>query len=107
MLNESRKKEEAQEDVARRQAVRRDQLATLKGLFFTLAVVIAPFLALIFGLTEALVVLAIGLAVTIWLTWLGAKQVGPALAVRLRVAAWLNLAVLIVTVVLVVIRITG
>lgn len=107
MLNESRKEEEVKEDAARLRAVRRDQLATLKGLFFTLAVVIAPFLALIFGLTEALVVLAIGLAVTVWLTWSGAKQVGPALASRLRIAACLNLAIFIVTLVIVVIRISA
>jgi Flp pilus assembly protein TadB len=107
MLNESRREEEAREDVARRQAVRRDQLATLKGLFFTLAVVIAPFLALIFGLTEALFVLAVGLGFTFWLTWSGAKQVGPVQASRLRTAAYLNLVLVVVTLVIVVIRITS
>lgn len=107
MLNESRREEEAREDAARLEAVRRDRLATLKGLFFTLAVVIAPFLALIFGLTEALVVLAIGLAFTAWLTWSAAKQVGVAHAARLRVAALLNLALVIVTLGIVLIRVSA
>jgi len=107
MLSETRKQDEAREDAVRLEARRRDQLATLKGLFFTLAVVIAPFLALIFGLTEALVVLAIGLAFTAWLTWAGAKQVAPAQASRLRTAAYLNLVLVVVTLVIVAVRISA
>lgn len=107
MLNESRREEEAREDAARLEAVRRDRLATLKGLFFTLAVVIAPFLALIFGLTEALVVLAIGLAFTAWLTWSATRQVGAAHAARLRIVASLNVALVIVTLGIVLVRISA
>ncbi len=107
MLNESRREEEARADAERQEAIRRDQLATLKGLFLTLAIIIAPFMALIFGLTEALFVLALGLAATVWLTWFGSKQAGVAQASRLRVAAYLNLAILIVTVVILLVRITS
>lgn len=104
MLDDARKEQEARDDASRARAVRRDQLATLKGLGFTAAVVIAPFLALLFGLTLALVVLALGLAFTGWLTWAGAKQVGAAQASRLRAAAVLNLVLVVVTLTIVVLR---
>lgn len=107
MLNNARKEQEACDDAARLRAMRRDQLATLKGLGLTLAVVAAPFLALLFGLTVALVVLSIALAFTGWLTWSGAKQVGAAQAARLRTAAALNLLLVLVTVSIVVLRVRG
>ncbi|CAA9576113.1 MAG: hypothetical protein AVDCRST_MAG87-2884 [uncultured Thermomicrobiales bacterium] len=64
-------------------------------MFFTLAVVIAPFLALVvFNLEVALVVLAAGLVLTVVLTLHAANQTGPIVRSRLRAAAALNALVL-------------
>jgi VIT1/CCC1 family predicted Fe2+/Mn2+ transporter len=66
------------------------QRASIQALLLTLAIVIAPFLALLFGLTAALVVLAIGLGLTAWLCWQASRQGGRASRGRLRALAALN-----------------
>jgi VIT1/CCC1 family predicted Fe2+/Mn2+ transporter len=106
MRNDARAEHEARDDPGRLQATRRDRLTALKGVGFTLAIVIAPFLALLFGLTVALVVLAAGLAVTGWLAWSAARHVGAAQASRLRAAAALNLVLVVVTLAIVALRVT-
>ena len=83
------------EDLHRHAAAVRDRAATIKAMVITMAIVIAPFLALIFGLEFALGVLAAGLAFTTVVTWLGARRVNPGLRFKLYVAAGLNGAMLI------------
>ena len=74
-----------------------EQRAQLRAFGLTLAIVLAPFLALAFGLNAALGVLAIALGATAFLCWHAAGAVGPAAGGRLRAAAALNgaLAVLV------------
>lgn len=80
--------EEAEaKEVAARERIHR---INLKAFLMTIAVVIAPFLALLFSLEMALVVLAAGLAFTIWLTWMGSNEVGPIQKSRLRLMAMMN-----------------
>jgi hypothetical protein len=67
-----------------------EQRAQLRAFGLTVAIVLAPFLALAFGLNAALGVLAVALAATAWLCWHAATASGPAMRSRLRVAAALN-----------------
>lgn len=67
-----------------------EERARLKALGLTLAIVVAPFLALLFGLTAALVVLAVALGFTAWLCWGASRQVGRASRGRLLSMAALN-----------------
>ena len=67
-----------------------EQRAQLRAFGLTVAIVLAPFLALAFGLNAALGVLAVALAATTFLCWHAAEAVGPATRGRLRAAAALN-----------------
>jgi len=90
-MTESWRDREAREDAGRLDALRREKREACKALFFTLAVVIAPFLALVvFGLEVALVVLAGGLVLTIVLTLNAANQTAAIVRSRLRAAAAVN-----------------
>ncbi len=82
---------ETREDADRMLALRQEKREAYKALFFTLAVVIAPFLALVvFNLEVALVVLVAGLVLTIVLTLHAANQTGAIVRSRLRAAAAVN-----------------
>jgi hypothetical protein len=54
----------------------REQRITIRAMILTLAVRIALFLALVFGITAALTVLGVGLLLTAWLCWSGPNHVG-------------------------------
>lgn len=103
-MGETWQERERRDDAARQDAVQRNRLLMLKALLFTLAIVSAPFLALLYSIDLALIVLAVGLAVTIWLTWNASQQVGEGQRSRLRMAAGLNAAVLAVVVAIVIVR---
>ena len=82
---------ETREDADRMLALRQEKREAYKALFFTLAVVIAPFLALVvFNLEVALVVLVAGLVLTIVRTLHAANQTGAIVRSRLRAAAAVN-----------------
>ena len=68
----------------------RERRLNLKAFLMSVAVILAPFFALVFGLDAALFVLVLAMAFTTWVTWDGANRVGPVLRSRLRVAAVLN-----------------
>lgn len=70
---------------------RRIQTVNLKAFLLTLAIVMAPFLALLFSLEAALVVLAAGLAFTVWLTWMASNTAGHLQKSRLRIVAVMNM----------------
>lgn len=76
-------------------ARQREQRVNLKAFLLTIAIVMAPFLALMFGVEAALVVLAAGLAFTIWLTWMASGSAGPVQRSRLRTMAVLNVCLLV------------
>jgi heme O synthase-like polyprenyltransferase len=83
-------------------ARQREQRVNLKAFLLTIAIVMAPFLALLFGIEAALVVLAAGLAFTIWLTWMASNTSGPVQRSRLRAMAILNVVLFLVVVALLV-----
>lgn len=58
--------------------------------FFVAAMVAAPFLALLYGVTLGLGVLAVGLAATTFLALDAAKSAEPGLRQRLQVLAFVN-----------------
>jgi hypothetical protein len=89
------------------EAIRRHRVATLKAFALTLAIVVAPFVALLYSVDLALAVLALALGFTTWLTWQGASMVGPAQRSKLKVAAGLNAVIALVTVVILVLRLTS
>lgn len=93
-----RNEQRDRDDARQMAAIARENRLNLKALFFTLAIVIAPFLALLFSLELALFVLAAGLLFTTVLTWVGAKQMGPVARSRLRAAAMLNFGVFLLVV---------
>lgn len=72
------------------EAQERDRADTLKAMGITIAIVIAPFLGLAFGLEVALAILAAAMAFTTWLTWSGAKRVGVTLRAKLYTMSALN-----------------
>lgn len=76
-------------------ARQREQRVNLKAFLLTVAIVMAPFLALLFGIEAALAVLAAGLAFTIWVTWMASKSAGPVQRSRLRTMAVLNVCLLV------------
>jgi hypothetical protein len=78
---------------ARDEAIQRSNMVNLKAFLLTVAVVIAPFMALLLSVELAMGVLAAGLLFSTGLTWMGSNQVGPAMRSRLRVAAVLNFGV--------------
>lgn len=95
------------EDLHRHAAMARDRAATIKAMVITMAIVIAPFLALVFGIEFALGVLAAGLAFTTVVTWSGARRVNPALRFKLYVAAGLNGVLLIAILIVLALKLTG
>jgi hypothetical protein len=86
------------------EAIRRQQVATIRAMLLTLAIVAAPFVALLYSLDLALGVLALALGFTTWLTWQASEQVGPAQRGRLRAGALLNAAMAVAAVVILVLR---
>ena len=87
-------------------ARQREQRVNLKAFLLTIAIVFAPFLALLFGLEPALMVLAAGLGFTIWLTWMASKTAGPVQRSRLRAMALLNVFLLLGVVAILVVMLT-
>ena len=73
-------------------------------MMLTLAVCIAPFLALVFGITAALTVLGVGLLFTAWLCWSGPNHVGAVARSKLRMAGGLNFVMALVVFVIVWVR---
>lgn len=88
-------------------AHQREQRVNLKAFLLTLAIVFAPFLALLFGIEAALIVLAAGLAFTIWLTWMASNTSGPVQRGRLRTMAVLNVFLLLGVVAILVAMLLG
>ena len=71
-------------------AMERDRRLNLRAFLMSVGVILAPFLALIFGIDAALFVLALAMFFTTWVTWSGADHVAPSLRSRLRAAAVFN-----------------
>ena len=69
--------------------MRRPDRSRLTGCY-VLAMVIAPFVALIFGIDAALLVLIVGLSATAYLVVLAGRTMGPAARGRMFATAALN-----------------
>lgn len=87
--------------------MRRENRTNFKALLLTLAIVIAPFLALLISLDVALGVLAAALAFSTWLTWKVAGDVGPILASRLKTVAVMNLGLLLLVLLVLYVRLAA
>lgn len=85
-------------------AIRRQQVATIKAMLLTLAVVAAPFVALLYSVELALGVLAVALGFTTWLTWQASTEVGPAQRGRLRAGAILNAVMMVGAIAILILR---
>lgn len=85
-------------------ALRQRQVATIKAMLLTLAIVAAPFVALLYSLELALGVLAVALGATTWLTWQASEQVGPAQRGRMRAGAILNAVMMVAAIVILILR---
>jgi uncharacterized membrane protein len=72
------------------EAQERERSINLKAFGLSIAVILAPLLALLFGVDEALFMLALALLFTAWVTWSGANRVAPVQRSKLRVAAVFN-----------------
>ena len=88
-------------------ARQREQRVNLKAFLLTLAIVFAPFLALLFGIEAALTVLAAGLGFTVWLTWMASNTSGPVQRSRLRTMSILNVVLLLVVVAILVVMLVS
>jgi hypothetical protein len=91
-------------DRAEMAAIRQRQVATIKAMLLTLAIVAAPFVALLYSVELALGVLAVALGFTTWLTWHAATEVGPVQRGRLRAGAVLNAAMMLGAIIILVLR---
>lgn len=89
------------------EAIRRQRLVNLKAIGLTLAIVIAPFIALLYSMNLALAMLALALGFTTWLTWHAVSIVGAAYGSRLKVAAGLNGVMMLATIAILVLRLTA
>jgi hypothetical protein len=94
-------------DAREMEAIRRQRLVTIKAVALTLAIVMAPFLALLYSLNLALGVLALALGFTTWLTLHATSVAGAAYRSRLRAAAALNAAMMLATLAILVLRLTS
>lgn len=88
-------------------AIQRARQVNIKAIALTLAIVIAPFLALLYSMDLALAVLALALGFTTWLALQVASVSGPAYRSRLRMAAWLNGAMMVATLAVLALRLTS
>jgi hypothetical protein len=68
----------------------REQRLTIRAMILTLAIVVAPFLALLWGVNPALSVLGVAMLFTATLCFMASREVGPIMAEKLRNAGWLN-----------------
>lgn len=86
---------------------KRQNRINLKAFLLTIAIVIAPFLALIVSFDAALMVLAAALGFTMWLTWHVANKVDHVQGSRLKVAAVMNFGVMLMVLLVLYVRLTG
>lgn len=96
-----------EEDARTVAAAQRENRLNLKGLLLTLAIVMAPFLALLFSVELAMFALAAGLLFSTVLTWTVAGQMGVGSRSRLRTVAGLNLFVFLMVVAVLVALLIG
>jgi cellobiose-specific phosphotransferase system component IIC len=96
-----------EDDRAHEEWLIKEQRLTIRAMVLTLAVVIAPFLALLWGLNEALGVLALALLFTAVLCWSASNQSGPVVRGRLRTAGLLNAVMAALVVLIVILRVWG
>lgn len=68
----------------------KEQRLTIRAMILTTAIVMAPFLALLWGVNEALSVLGAAMLFTATLCFMASREVGPIVAEKLRNAGWLN-----------------
>jgi hypothetical protein len=106
-MTESGFRSQRERDEKEMAAIQRARVVNLKAMGFTLAIVIAPFLALLYSMNLALAVLALALGLTTWLTWQTTGMVAAAHASRLKAAAVLNGLMTLVTVVILALRLTS
>lgn len=88
-------------------ALQRAREVNIKAILLTLAIVISPFVALLYSMNLALAVLALALGFTTWLTLHVADIAGPAHRSRMRAAAWLNGAMIVATLGILILRLTS
>jgi hypothetical protein len=96
-----------EDDRAHEEWLIKEQRLTIRAMLFTLAIVIAPFLALLWGLNEALGVLALAMLFTAGLCWSASNQSGPVVRGRLRTAGMLNAVMAGVVLLIVILRVWG
>jgi len=96
-----------EDDAREAAAIQRENRLNLRALLLTLAIVIAPFLALLYSLELALFMLAAGLLFSTVLTWTVAGQMGPATRTRLRLTAALNFVIMLVVVAILAVQLTS
>lgn len=106
-MSDSGFRSQRERDAREMDAIRRQRAVTLKAIGLTLAIVIAPFIGLLYSLNLALAILALALAFTTWLTWHGASIAGAAYAARMRVMAGLNGLLMLATVAILLLRLTS
>jgi uncharacterized membrane protein len=76
------------------------------GCFFAGAMVIAPFIALLYDVNAGLIVMALGLLATAYLSFESMKTAEPQLRARLRTVVIINLALAAALVIFVIVRLT-
>jgi hypothetical protein len=96
----------SKQDAANRAFAERNRSAMIKSMVITAGVVIAPFMALIFGLNAALGVLVLALAFTTIVTVGGARRAGTSLRTKLYTSALLNGVIAVVVAIFLLLRLS-
>lgn len=78
------------EEIRAYNAARSNRSATLKAMAITLAVVMAPFIGLLYDLKIGIGLLGLGLLFTAVVTWSGANRMNPSMRTKARLSAGLN-----------------
>jgi uncharacterized membrane protein len=106
-MTDSGFRSQRERDAREMEAIRQQRLVNLKAIGFTLAIVMAPFFALLYSMNLALAVLALALGFTTWLTWHATTMVGQGHGSQLKVAAGLNAMMMLATIAILVLRLTS
>lgn len=81
-----------------RDGIPEDEKRKLLGCLFSVAILIAPFIALLYGTSTGLVVLALALLTSIWFAWKALDETSEPMRSRLRLLIAVNSALLILTI---------
>ncbi len=81
-----------------RDGIPEEEKRKILGCLFSGAILVAPFIALLYGTSTGLIVLALALMTSIWFAWEGLDESSATVRSRLRILIAINMTLLVMTV---------